>query len=254
MREISLQAELRTQFGKHARAIRREGKIPGVYYVHGEPNIPIMVNEKGLKPLIYTSETHIVNLMIDGATRSCIVRDMQFDPLTDRPIHFDLQGLKEDEEITLEIPIVVTGGTPVGVRDGGIVQQVIHRLRISCLPKNIPDQVEVNPENLKINQFIHVSELKIPNVTILENETSSIVGVVPPTVEKEPVAAEAVEEAVEPEVIGKGKKAEEEGAEGAAPAAGEKKAAPAAGEKKAEAAPGKAPAGKAAPAGKEEKK
>jgi large subunit ribosomal protein L25 len=244
MREITLQAQLRTQFGKQSRAIRREGNVPGVFYVHGEPNIPITVSEKGLKPLIFTSETHVINLQIDGAGRSCILRDMQFDPLSDRPLHFDLQGLKEDEEITLEVPIVVTGGTPVGVRDGGIVQQIIHRLRISCLPKNIPDQIEVNAENLKINQFVHVSELKLDNVTVLENETSSIVGVVPPTVEKEPVAAEAVEETTEPEVIGKGKKVDEEGAEGAA--AGDKKA-DAAGAKTAAAKPAAAPA-------KEEKK
>ena len=144
--------------------------------------------------------------------------------------------MRENEKITIEVPIVITGGIPAGVREGGILQQVIYTIKISCLPKFIPEQIEINVADLKINNFIHVSDLIIPNVNILENATSSIVGVVPPVVEKEPEPGEAVAvETAEPEVIGKGKKPEE-GEE-----AGE------AGEKKPEAA-------KAAPAPKEEKK
>ena len=252
MRELTLEGEVRTAVGKRSRALRRSGTIPGVFYLHGESNVPVAIPEKSLKPLIYTAETHIINLRLsDGSARSCILRDIQFDPVTDRPIHVDFQGVREDEEISIEVPVTLTGGTPVGVRDGGIVQQVIHRLKISCLPKFIPEHVEVNIAELKMNHFVHVRDLKLANITILESENSSIVGVVPPTIEKEPVAAGTpVEEAVEPEVIAKGKKPEE-GAEGA-PATGEKKAeAPAAAGKKGEAAAA-APAKGAAP--KEEKK
>jgi large subunit ribosomal protein L25 len=212
--------------------------IPGVYYVHGETNIPITVNEKSLKPLIYTSDTHVINLKLnDTDGKSCILRDIQFDPVTDRPVHFDLQGLRADEKISIEVPIVVTGGTPLGVREGGILQHVMHRLKIACLPKDIPEHIEVNAGELKMNHFIHVRDLKIETLTILENPDNSIVGVVPPTIEKEPAAGEAVAEApAEPEVIAKGKKPEE----GAEVAEGEKKAE----------APAKAPAASA----KEEKK
>ncbi len=243
MREITLQAEIRTQTGKHSRVLRREGKIPGIYYMHGEANVPVAIPEKSLKPLIYTAETHLINLTLNnGDTKSCILRDIQFDPITDRAIHIDLQGLREDEEISIEIPVTVVGGTPVGVRDGGILHQFIRKIEIFCLPRNIPDHVEVNAEELKINHFIHVGDLKIENVKILEDADTTIVGVIPPTVEKEETPAAAVEEAVEPEVIGKGKKAEEgeEGEEGKPGA-----------EKKAEAAP--APAA-AQPKEKEEKK
>jgi large subunit ribosomal protein L25 len=214
MREITLEAEIRTELGKRSRAIRREGRVPGVFYLRGENNIPVAVQEKSLKPLIYTSETHIINLKLNnGEGKNCILRDIQFDPVTDRPVHFDLQGLRADEKINIEVPIVITGSTPQGVKDGGVIQHVIHRLKISCLPKDIPEHIEVNAEALKINQFVHVRDLKIENVTILDNEASSIVGVVPPTIEKEPVATEVAAEAVaEPEVIAKGKKPEEEGA------------------------------------------
>ncbi len=226
MQEIILDAEIRQRTGKHAKSLRSQGKVPGIFYLHGEENIPITVVEKSLRPLLHSAETHIINLKLsDGNGKSCILRDVQFDPLTDNPIHFDLQGLRENEEITLDVPIILTGGIPVGVREGGILQQVIHQVKVSCLPKFIPQHFEVNVENLKINSFIHVSDLIIENVTIIENPTSSIVGVVPPTIEKEPEpGVPAVEEAVEPEVIGKGKKPEEgaEAEEGA-----EKKAEPA---------------------------
>ncbi|MBI1805147.1 MAG: 50S ribosomal protein L25 [Ignavibacteriae bacterium] len=226
MREVTLQAEVRNQIGRRSRALRRDGKVPGIFYIHGEKNIPITVPEKSLKPLIYTSETHLINLTLNnGDTKSCILRDMQFDPVTDRTIHFDLQGLREDEEISIEVPIAITGGIPVGVRDGGILQHFVHKLRIFCLPRHIPDHVEVNAGELKINHFIHVRDLKIENVTIEEDEDTTIVGVIPPTVEKEETPAAAPAEGlVEPEVIGKGKKPEE-GAEGEA--GSEKKAEPA---------------------------
>lgn len=225
MREITLDAEVRTELGRGTRRLRRDGKVPGVFYLHGEENVHVTINERSLKPLIYTAETHVINLKLtNGRGMNCILRDIQFDPVSDRPIHVDFQGLRENEEITIEVPIVITGGIPAGVREGGILQQMIHRLEISCLPKDIPEHIEINASELKINQFFHVSDLKLENVRILENETSTIVGIVPPTVEKE-VAPEQVTEAVEPEVIGKGKK-EEEGAEGEAPQTKKAEAAP----------------------------
>jgi large subunit ribosomal protein L25 len=250
MREISLDAEVRTRLGKKTGKLRRDGMVPGIFYIHGEENIPIAIQEKSLKPLIFTAETHVIDLRLkDAGNKSCILRDIQFDPVSERPVHVDLQGLRSDEKINLEVPIIITGGTPAGVRDGGIIQHVIHRLKISCLPKDIPEHIEVNAEHLKMNQFVHVRDLKLERVTVLENESSSIVGVVPPTIEKEEVAAvvPGAEAVAEPEVIGKGKKPEEGAAE-----EGEKKA-EAGG--KAAAAPAKAPAAgaKAPPAEKEKK-
>ena len=232
MAEIVLNAEVRKQIGKRVKSLRREGKIPGIFYIHGEENITIAVPEPTLRPLIYTSETHIINLKLNnGLEHRCILRDIQFDPVTDRPVHFDLQGVKAEEKLTLEIPVVLVG-TPKGVKDGGTMQRVLHRLRVECLPRNIPEHIEINVEALGINESIHVKDIKVENVAILESEDSTIVAVVPPTVLKEEVPAAApVEEITEPEVIGKGKKEEEEEEEEAP-----KQAAPAAKkeEKKAE--------------------
>jgi large subunit ribosomal protein L25 len=218
MSEIILEAERRTAMGKAAKRVRTEGKIPGVYYSHGEENIPLQVPRTSLDPLIYTSETHVIELRLKDGTKKAILRDVQFDPVTDRPIHFDLQGLREDEKVTLEVPVVLTGGTPIGVREGGLLQHIMHKVKVSCLPKHIPSRIEVNVSQLGINKSVHVRDLSIPEVTILEAMDDSVVAVVPPTVHKEEAAraAEAVAEAPqEPEVVGKGKKAEE-GAEGEA--------------------------------------
>jgi large subunit ribosomal protein L25 len=218
MSEIVLDAEIRQKTGKHAKDTRIAGLVPGVYYARGEESLNIQVDTRVLDPLIYTSETHVIDLRLkDGSSKKCILRDVQYDPVSDRPIHFDLQGLKEHERLTIEVPVVLTGGIPRGVRDGGMVQHMIHRLRVSCLPKDIPERVEVNIADLGINHSIHVRELNIPNVMILETADSAVVGVMPPTIVKEPEPAAVTEEALkEPEVVGKGKKPEEgEAAEGA---------------------------------------
>lgn len=223
MSEITIGAEIRKEIGKRSKPLRSQGKIPGIYYGHGKKNIPVSMNELTLKPLYKTSATHVINLKLDdGSTHTCILRDIQFDPITDRPIHFDLFGLSEDEELMIEVPVTVKG-TAKGVKDGGTLQHILHKLKVSCLPKNIPDHIEVNVESLEINKSVHVRDLSVPNVRILESENSTVVAVVPPTILKEPeVVATAVEAApAEPEVIARGKKVEE-GAE-VAPAEKEKK-------------------------------
>jgi large subunit ribosomal protein L25 len=231
MSEIAVSAEVRKDIGKRAKRLLREGKVPGIYYGHGQSNIMIAMGERALQPLYKSSAASIINLTLDdGSVHTCVLRDVQFDPVTDKPIHFDLFGLSENEELTIEVPVTIVG-TAKGVRDGGILQHVLHRLRISCLPKNIPDRVEINVENLEINKSIHVKDLTIPNVKVLENENSTVVAVVPPTILKEAEVAPGVVPAeaapAEPEVITKGKKPEEGVEEAGKEAAGGKVAAPA---------------------------
>ena len=225
MSEITLTAAVRKETGKRAKSLRAKGMVPGIYYGHGQTNIPLSLSELELRPLFRTSATHVINLKLeDGSTHMCILRDIQFDPVTDRPIHFDLFGLNADEELTIEVPVTLKGSA-AGVKDGGTLQHVLHRLRISCLPKDIPDHVEIDVTELKINTSVHVKDLSIPNVKILENANGTVAAVVPPTVlkEAEPGEVAATEAPVEPEVIARGKKPEE-GEEGApAEAAKEKK-------------------------------
>ncbi len=210
MSEIAINATIRTELGKRSKQVRRQGMVPGIYYGHGQKNIPVAMNELVLNPIYRSSATHIITMNLDdGSSHLCIMRDIQVDPISGNPIHFDLYGISPDSELTIEVPIVLRG-TPKGVKDGGVLNHMMHRLTVSCLPKNIPDHVEINVEHLEINRSVHVSDLNVPNVEILASPEDAIAAVSPPTVvkEPEPVAVEGAVEpaAAEPEVIAKGKK------------------------------------------------
>lgn len=214
MAEIVLEAEVRSSRGKQSHALRRSGKIPGIYYARGEENIAISATEKALRPFIGTKEAHIIDLHLDsGKALSCILRDVQYDSLTDRPIHFDLQGIKADEELTIEVPITLQG-IPAGVKNGGMMQHIMHTLRVACLPRYIPEHISLDVTALEINTSIHVSDIQLENVKILDNVENAIVAIIPPPAVVEEAPAVEAEVPVEPEVIGKGKKPEE-GEEGA---------------------------------------
>lgn len=211
MSEINLKAKKREEYKESTlNQIRKKGVIPGIYYGHGVGNINIAATEIDLRPIIYTTESHIVNLSFDGdaASYSCILKDVQFHPVTDKPLHFDLIALKEGETITIEVSVQLIGNAQ-GIRDGGILQHILHKLDVECLPKNIPSHIDVEITNMNINDSVKVSDLKLDNIKILNDENASIVSIVPPTVEKE-VVADGAEGPAEPEVISKAKKDDDE--------------------------------------------
>jgi large subunit ribosomal protein L25 len=195
---------------------RKKGNIPGIFYSKGNAAVPIYVKDTALNPFIYTSEVNIINLQIEGSEgQNCILKDIQFDPVSDKAIHFDLFGVSENEKIKLDVPLSLVGA-PVGIKDGGIIQHSVHKVEVECLPKDIPSHIDINIESLRIGDSFHVKDIEQKNFVILDSEDMVIVAVVPPVVEKAaepgaegaPAAAEG--ETAEPEVIAKGKKDEEE--------------------------------------------
>ncbi len=185
--------------------LRKQGKVPGVYYIKGSDTIPLEVNETAINAFVFTSETHIIKLKIEGENDAdCIVKDVQFDPVTDKVVHFDLQGIKTDELMQVEIPVVIKGSS-AGVKAGGKLQSDVHKLEISVLPINIPEHIEIDITNLNIGDAIHVKDLKFEKFKILNRPDLTVAAVVAPRAE-----VEASEEAAsaEPEVIKKGKKEE----------------------------------------------
>ncbi len=208
MSEISVQAAKRALTTNGAvNKLRREGNVPGVYYTKGTDPISISLSERSLKPLVYTSETHIVNLIIDGTEYKSILKNIQFDPVTDRIIHVDFIGISADQVIEVEVPVILTGQAR-GVRDGGLVQHTMHKIKVSCLPSYIPEHISIDITNLGLNQSVHVKDLKIENVTFLQHDDVIIVAVVAPRTAVD--AAATGDAAAEPEIIGKGKQSEDE--------------------------------------------
>ncbi|MFH0735792.1 MAG: 50S ribosomal protein L25 [bacterium] len=185
--------------------MRRNSLIPGNYYIKGKEPISISVKENSFKPLVFTAESHLVNLTIDSdpAVR-CMVKEVQFHPVTDRIIHFDLMGVSADEVMKIEVPILFIGSA-VGVKDGGTLQESLHKLEIECLPKFVPQHIEIDITNLHLGQSIHVADVNLENVAILNGEDVIIVSVLAPRAE-----SESTDEVSETEVIGKGKSENEE--------------------------------------------
>jgi large subunit ribosomal protein L25 len=209
MSEITLIARKRDEYKDLTlNQMRKNGIIPGIYYGHGVDGISIAASENDLRPVIFTTESNIVNLKVQDDSYPCILKDVQFHPLSDKPLHFDLIALKEGEEITIEVNVHLVGNA-IGIKEGGVLQHMLHKLELECLPKYIPSHIDVDVSGLGINDSFKVSDLKLENVRIINDEGAVIAAVVPPTVMKE--TTEAVEETpAEPEVLSKGKKEEGE--------------------------------------------
>lgn len=210
MATINLTAKERPLGTKRSRnEVRNRGSVPGIFYSKKDQPIAIETPELSLKPLIYTSETHLVSLKIEGKEDfTCIMKDVQFDPVTDKIIHFDLMGINTNEKIEIEVPVLITG-TAIGVRDGGILQTNLHKLLVECFPNEIPDHLEINVSDLKIGSSIHVEDLSFDKITFVTSPDTVVVSVVAPRAEKVETPAEGAE-AKEPEVITKGKADKEE--------------------------------------------
>lgn len=207
MSEINITAVKREDFrGSATVNFRKSGMIPGIFYGHPSGNISIAVNELALRPLIYTSESHVVNLNIEGVNEkfNAIIKDVQFHPLSDKPIHFDFQSLSDDKEIHIEVPVHLNGNA-IGVRGGGLLQHVYHKLEVICLPKNIPASINIDIAGLEINHSIKISDLqeKYPDVKFINDPHATVVGVNAPKGVADAAAGDA---AKEPEVVAKGKK------------------------------------------------
>jgi len=208
MEKVELKAKKRTEFTKsYLTKLRNSGLVPGVFYLKTTDPIAIEVQENSINSLVFTSETHLIDLKLeDGTELECILKDTQFDPVTDKVIHFDLLGIIRGEKIQLEIPLQFIGN-PVGVREGGLLNELMHKVEVECLPRNIPEHITVDIANLKIGESINVKDLAVENFEILNAPDSVIVNISSPKGAKESDAV-AADEIKEPEVISKGKEKE----------------------------------------------
>ncbi|HKI96369.1 MAG TPA: 50S ribosomal protein L25 [Gemmatimonadales bacterium] len=212
---VTIAAERRTGTGKGAaRQLRATGRVPAVIYGHGRAAESLsVVGAEIEKALIgIAAESTVIDLTIDGSPVKTLIREIQRHPTRPDIIHVDFYEIHADETLTLEVPIRLVG-VPDGVRNGGgVLDQVLREIEIEVLPANIPEHVDVDVTDLAIGHSVHVSDLEVPNATVLTDPETTICTVVPPRVEEEVVpAAEVVETEgeEEPELIRK-PKAEEE--------------------------------------------
>jgi large subunit ribosomal protein L25 len=219
MATATLNAIPRTDVGKGAaRKLRSSARIPGVIYGHHREAQPLALDARELEKLLgqIAPGTTVVELNLDGRVSRTLIREIQRHPFKRQVLHIDFQELVAGEKITVNIPIALVG-TAAGVKDGGIVEEVMREVSVEVDPANIPSHFEIDISHLGINDSVHVSDIKIPEgIELLEDPEATVAVVAPPRVEEEPEPAPAegaVEAAAEPELIRKPKD-EEEGAEG----------------------------------------
>ncbi|MFZ7115056.1 MAG: 50S ribosomal protein L25/general stress protein Ctc [Bacteroidota bacterium] len=176
MKSISINGTKRAAQTKQENIrLRAEGKVPCVLY-GGKEQIHFSTPALSLKGLVYTPNVYTVELNIDGTTYKAVMKDIQFHAVTDRINHIDFLELNDNKKITIEVPVKVSGNA-VGVRAGGQLVTKTRRLKVSALPKDLPDSIDVSINELNIGDDIRVRDIKLKGVEILNSPNSVLTAV-----------------------------------------------------------------------------
>ena len=174
MKVIALKGAVRNGLGKSAnKQVRKEGKVPCVIYGKGE-NVHFSVYQADFTNLVYTPNTYLVQLNIDGATKLAKVQELQFHPTSEDIVHADFYEVDSENPISIAVPVKIVGSSP-GVRAGGKLQLKIKKLNVSALIANLPEFIEVNIDELEIGKSVKVGEISVDKMTLLDSENNSIV-------------------------------------------------------------------------------
>jgi len=210
MKSLALSASPRTQTRrKGARKIRSSGRIPAIIYGRHNPPQNLEIDSKQFDELVHKAHTEIilVDLTVEGdakPARLALVQDVQHHPLSGHILHVDLHEVKADEKVSIEVPVEAVG-VPDGVKNGGgTLEHVRFRVRVRCLPKDLPEQINVDVTHLKVGETLHIGEIPAPaGVEILGDKKIPVLAVAAPVAEAaaETATPAAGEAAKQPEMI-----------------------------------------------------
>jgi large subunit ribosomal protein L25 len=176
MKKASLSGSLRENVGsKDAALLRKEGRIPGVLY-GGKEQLHFHVPVNPIEKLVYNPDVFQIELEMNGKTYSCIVKDMQFHPVTDKIVHLDLLQLFDDKQVTVHIPVRPIGSS-IGVSNGGRLATNYRRLPLRGLPQSLPEYVNVDITDLNIGDVIRVRQIPMDGFTILKSDSDVVVAI-----------------------------------------------------------------------------
>jgi large subunit ribosomal protein L25 len=212
MATVRLSVRLRTDLGKQgAKRTRAGGSVPAMLYGEKLENRALSIDAHELRVALSTRAGRNVILVLntdgEGETRA-VIRDMDRDPVTREVLHVDLQRISENRPVVMHVPVVVVGESPAVKEGRGILDHTMRDLEVKCLPRDIPEHVEVDVSTLEVKHAIHVRDIVVDRVELLDNPERPVVEVLQPTIFREPVEAAPEGEAAEVP-------AEGEGAEGA---------------------------------------
>ena len=183
MAHVSLTAQPRTEFGNGpARRLRQQGLVPGVVYQPGGPSLALSLSDRELRRALHEGRTGVIDLVIgDAPARPVLLKDWQLHPLHLEVVHVDFQEV--DLTQTIEAPVQITlSGIPVGVREGGVLDQPLREVIVSALPDSLPDHIEIDVAELNVGDSVTVAELHAPEgVTIVTDSETVVASVVAPS-------------------------------------------------------------------------
>ena len=206
MKTLAINVKERQSAGKTStRALRNQGNVPCVLY-GGEKQVTFYAHENDFRKLVYTPDSFVVELSIDGTVTRAIMQDIQFHPVTDKILHIDFLEVFADKAITVSVPVILEGVSP-GVKNGGNLMFRRPKIITKGLVANLPDAITISIEELKIGMFVYIKDIVVEGCELIAPGNSVVVGV--------KTARAAVEEE-ETEEVAEG----EEGAEGETPAEG----------------------------------
>ena len=176
MKTTELKAYSRTDLGKSVtKKIRKEGKVPGVVYDNSNA-IHIVVDYQAVKPALFTKDTYIVKLDLDGEAHDTIIREAQFHPVTEKILHVDFLKVSDDKEVILTLPIKLSG-TPKGVRSGGKLVTKLRKIKVKGIPSQLPEFVEIDVSDLKLGTTIKIGDAHIEGLNVITSSSAAIASV-----------------------------------------------------------------------------
>ncbi|WP_447641905.1 MULTISPECIES: 50S ribosomal protein L25 [Chitinophagaceae] len=190
MNTITIEGQLRTEFGKRAtRAVRSQEQVPAVIY-GGAKEVNFSAPAKSFKNLVYTDKFQLVEISVDGQKYKAIMKDLQFDRVSDKLIHVDFLELSDDKKVVANLPIKFTGSA-VGVKAGGKFVAKLQTLKVKTLPKHLKEAIEVDVTNLELNGNLRVEDVKEPDFEIMNSPRIPIASIVLTRQLKQAASAEA---------------------------------------------------------------
>ena len=194
MKSITIKGSKRESVGKVAtKALRNAGMVPCVIY-GGKNPIHFSAEEKAFKNLVYTPNVYTASIDVDGQKIAAILQDIQFHPVTDKILHVDFYQLFDDKEVTMNIPVKLTGTSP-GVLNGGSLRFPKRKLRVKALPGNLPDFFNADISGLKIGSKLFVTDIESNDCTFMHPDNTVVVQVRTSRNATEEVEEEGTEEA-----------------------------------------------------------
>src|SRR6201986_2821918 len=177
MKTITIEGQLRTELGKQAtRQLRSEGNVPGVIY-GGAKEVNFSAPATSFKTLVYTPDFQLAEVKVGGQAYKCILKDLQFDKVSDDLIHADFLELVEDKKVVATIPLKFTGAAK-GVKDGGKLITKMKALKIKTQPKYLKENIEVDLTELELNGNVRVEDVKAEHYEILNSPRIPIASIV----------------------------------------------------------------------------